>query len=87
MADHSQMNLPPQEAQTASWGPRKLGRKAIKTDSRTLVFGDYLTPALPPPPPAAGWTKGIASWGVMLNDKLGDCDYSRQLDLGTPLNN
>jgi hypothetical protein len=67
MADHSQM---------------KLGRKAIKTDSRTLVFGDYLTPALPPPPPAADWTQGIASWGMMLNgpnsgsiapEGLGDC--------------
>jgi hypothetical protein len=47
MADHSKM---------------KLGRKAIKTDSRTLAFAKYLTPALPPPPPAADWTKGIASW-------------------------
>jgi hypothetical protein len=67
------MYLPPQEAQTATWGPRKLGRKAIKTDSRTLAFGDYLTPALPPPPPAADWTKGITFWGMMLNDTLGDC--------------
>ena len=58
MADHSSM---------------RLGRKAIKTDSRTLALGDYLTPALPPPPPAADWTKGIASWGMMLNDKLGCC--------------
>jgi len=58
MADHSKM---------------KLGRKAIKTDTRTLAFGDYLTPALPPPPPAADWTKGITSWGMMLNDSLGDC--------------
>jgi hypothetical protein len=51
----------------------KLGRKAIKTDTRTLAFRDYLTPALPPPPPAADWTKGITSWGMMLNDTLGDC--------------
>jgi len=58
MVDHSQM---------------KLGRKAIKTDTRTLAFRDYLTPALPPPPPAADWTKGITSWGMMLNDTLGDC--------------
>jgi hypothetical protein len=58
MADHSQM---------------KLGRKAIKTDTRTLAFGDYLTPALPPPPPAADWIKGITSWGMMMNDTLGDC--------------
>jgi hypothetical protein len=52
MADHSMM---------------RLGRKAIKTDSRTLAFGDYLTPGLPPPPPTADWTKGITSWGTMLN--------------------
>ena len=58
MADHSKM---------------KLGRKAIKTDSRTLALGDYLTPGLPPPPSAADWTKGITSWGMMLNDTLGDC--------------
>jgi hypothetical protein len=51
----------------------KLGRKAIKTDSRTLALGNYLTSALPPPPPAADWTKGNTSWGMMLNDNLGDC--------------
>jgi hypothetical protein len=58
MADHSKM---------------KLGRKAIKTDSRTLKLGDYLTPGLPPPPPSADWTRGISAWGMMLNDTLGDC--------------
>ena len=58
MADHSKMSL---------------GRKAIKTDSRTLALGAYLTRALPPPPPAADWTKGITSWGMMRNDTLGDC--------------
>jgi hypothetical protein len=73
MADHSKMKLPPHEAQAASGGPRKLGRKAIKTDTRTLAFGDYLTPALPPPPAAADWTHGIDNWGMMLNDTLGDC--------------
>jgi hypothetical protein len=58
VADHSKM---------------RLGRKAIKTDSRTLALGDYLTPTLPPPPPAKDWTSGITSWGMMLNDTLGDC--------------
>jgi hypothetical protein len=58
MVDHSKM---------------KLGRKAIKTDSRTLALAKYLTPALPPPPPKADWTKGITDWGMMLNDSLGDC--------------
>jgi hypothetical protein len=58
MVDHSKM---------------KLGRKAIKTDSRTLAFAKYLTPALPAPPPAVDWTRGITSWGMMLNDTLGVC--------------
>ena len=57
----------------ADYSKMRLGRKAIKTDSRTLALGDYLTPGLPPPPPTADWTKGITSWGMMLNDKLGDC--------------
>lgn len=51
----------------------KLGRKAVKTDSRTLRLARYLTPALPAPPKAVDWTKGIRQWGMMLNDRLGDC--------------
>jgi hypothetical protein len=51
----------------------KLGRKAIKTDSRTLKLGKYLTSALPPPPTTCDWTKGITGWGMMMNDTLGDC--------------
>jgi hypothetical protein len=67
------MNLSPQEARTTSWGARKLGRKAIKTDTRTLMLARYFTSALPAPPRAADWTRGMTSWGMMLNDKLGDC--------------
>jgi hypothetical protein len=58
MADHSRM---------------KLGKKTRRFDQRTLRLARYLTPALPPPPPAATNSKGIANWGMMLNDKLGDC--------------
>lgn len=58
MVDHSKM---------------KLGRKAIKTDTRTLALARYFAPGLPPPPASADWTKGITSWGMMLNDTLGDC--------------
>lgn len=58
MADHSRM---------------KLGRKTIKTDTRTLKLACYLTPSLPTPPPAADWTKGATTWGMMMNDRLGDC--------------
>ena len=58
MADHSGM---------------KLGRKAIKTDSRTLQLANYLTNKLPAPPAAADWTDGVTNWGMMMNDTLGDC--------------
>ncbi len=73
MTDHSKMKLPPNCATTAPCGPRKLGRKAIKTDSRTLALGRYLTAAMPGPPPSADWTKGINNWGMMQNNSLGDC--------------
>jgi hypothetical protein len=52
---------------------RRLGRKAVKTDSRTLRLTHYLTTALPPPPIAVDWSDGISSFGMMLNDSLGDC--------------
>jgi len=51
----------------------KLGRKAIKTDTRTLKMARYLGAELPPPPASVDWTKGISNWGMMLNDTLGDC--------------
>lgn len=73
MANGSKTKIQTGDTAGASCGPRKLGRRAIKTDSRTLKLGAYLTPSLPPPPPAIDWIKGITSWGTMLNDRLGDC--------------
>ena len=58
MVDHSRM---------------KLGKKPRRFDRRTLRLARYLTPALPPPPPAVTNSQGITSWGMMLNDTLGDC--------------
>jgi hypothetical protein len=61
----------------------RLGRKALKTDSRTLMLARYMTSALKAPPAKCDWTKGIADWGMMLNgpeptepqfpNGLGDC--------------
>ena len=61
----------------------KLGRRSIRYDDRTLQLARYLE-ALPPPPLAVDWTKGIKFFGMMLNgpapgnppdapDGLGDC--------------
>ncbi|HEX4319362.1 MAG TPA: hypothetical protein VHZ52_00560 [Acidobacteriaceae bacterium] len=51
----------------------RLGRRAVRTDSRTLKLGKYLKSGLPPAPAAVDWTHGITDWGMMLNDKYGDC--------------
>lgn len=55
-------------------GTLKLGRKAIKHDSRTLKLARYLVEGtLPAAPPAVDWMFGLTNWGMMLNDQLGDC--------------
>lgn len=50
----------------------RLGRKALKTDSRTLRLAKYMK-ALGPAPAAVNYAKGIINFGMMLNDTLGDC--------------
>jgi hypothetical protein len=50
----------------------RLGRKALKTDSRTLRLAKYMK-TLAPAPPAVNWAKGITNFGMMLNDNLGCC--------------
>src|SRR5208337_1218983 len=50
----------------------KLGKKAFRFDSRTLRLKDYL-PVSYVAPPFADHTCGIKSWGMMLNDQIGDC--------------
>jgi hypothetical protein len=73
MTNCSKMELPLHEGTRASFEPLKLGRRAVKTDTRTLRMSRYLTPELPPPPAACDWTRSISDWGMMLNDRLGDC--------------
>jgi hypothetical protein len=51
----------------------RLGRKAVKRDSRTLKLASYITSALPAPPTSVDWTKGVKEWLMLGNDSLGDC--------------
>lgn len=52
----------------------KLGRKAVKIDSRTLRVSFYLDAlTLPPPPDTTDWRKGVVLWLMLANDTLGDC--------------
>lgn len=48
-----------------------LGKDTPKIDNRTFQLKDFLSRATPPP--SANWYQGITSWGMMLNDTLGDC--------------
>lgn len=57
----------------------KLGRKAIKHDSRTLRLENYLDTDLAPAPPAVNWSCGVVDWGMLKNDKLGDCTIAGAL--------
>jgi hypothetical protein len=61
MIDHSRMPL---------------GKQRARHDPRTLQLADYIdTTVLQPAPPAVDWGKKIPAtgWGMMLNDKIGDC--------------
>lgn len=50
-----------------------LGKKDVRHDRRTLRLSKYL-PTLPPVPNVwPAWSPGITNWGVMLNNRLGDC--------------
>src|SRR5215467_12720805 len=53
-----------------------LGKQRARHDPRTLMLADYLdTTELPPAPKSCDWGTKIPndSWGMMLNDEIGDC--------------
>lgn len=52
----------------------KLGRKAVSPpDRRTLRFASYLPADLPKPPASCNYGGKVKDWGMLANDKLGDC--------------
>lgn len=53
--------------------PRFLGRLPVRHDPRTLQLRNYLSPTLPPPPVARHWETSIPEWGVMGNNRFGNC--------------
>jgi hypothetical protein len=57
----------------ASQPAKKLGRKAVVTDTRTMRLSKFFTATLPPPPISRDWSKGVKAWSMLLNDTLGDC--------------
>jgi len=51
----------------------KLGKHPPVVDRRTLRFGAYLAPSLPPPPASVDFYSKVATWPMYLNDQYGDC--------------
>jgi hypothetical protein len=52
----------------------KFGKRAAKSDPRTLKFENYVNlDVLPPAPPALDLSSKVATWPMFGNDRLGDC--------------
>lgn len=52
----------------------KLGKKHVRVDPRTLKLAKYISPDLiAKMPPACFYEQGIINWGMMANDRWGDC--------------
>jgi hypothetical protein len=53
----------------------KLGKAVPVHDPRTLLLANYIQPTLPPAPPQYVYAANVSagSWGMMGNDKIGDC--------------
>lgn len=51
----------------------KLGKKHVKHDRRTMRLGNLLTDTLPPLPSKVDYSCGNKLWGMLANDKYGDC--------------
>ncbi|HXS37414.1 MAG TPA: hypothetical protein VN721_11990 [Flavipsychrobacter sp.] len=51
-----------------------LGKQTARHDPRTLQFANYIVAeALPAVPQSYSWTNNITKWGMMANDRIGDC--------------
>jgi hypothetical protein len=52
----------------------KLGKRPRRHDPRTIHLADYVPAGAPPIPPGQeDWENKLAFWGMMKNDKVGDC--------------
>ncbi len=57
----------------------KLGKKPARpwrAPGSAFRFATYLAPALPTPPPQFGHENLVADWGMLANDRYGDCVWA-----------
>lgn len=56
---------------------RVLGKRAATHDARDLVFADFATyPSLAAPPARFGYGAVVTDWGMLGNDRYGDCVFA-----------
>jgi hypothetical protein len=60
---------------TAMYSPTncQLGREPSRHDPRTLRLRSYVSPRIAPAPPECFWDRAIREWGVMGNNRYGNC--------------
>ncbi len=75
MPDTPRTPLPPTAVPHLTGHEMRLGRRPMQQDARTLELGDYLLGGalVGKVPPQCDWTKKVASWPYLANDRLGDC--------------
>jgi len=60
----------------------KLGKQPKRVDRRTFKLSQYLKiEELPKAPLAVDWTKRVPQYGMLLNDRLGDCVVAGMMHL------
>lgn len=57
----------------ATYKGMRLGKLPKKIDPRVPPLAKYLSTSLPPAPPVCDWTRGVENFGMLANDRLGDC--------------
>lgn len=59
----------------------RLGKQPPKHDPRTFQLASYVTDVLPPAPTSRLWTEQVQDWGMLGNDRYGDCVFAGALHM------
>jgi hypothetical protein len=51
----------------------RLGKQEPRHDPRTFHLASYLTDELAPAPARVSWAEKVKTWGMLANDRFGDC--------------
>lgn len=63
----------PELPNTPDLSGMKLGKCAARTTDKVPCLASYIVGALPKAPSSGTWGRKVPSWGMLLNDRIGDC--------------